>query len=52
MTVYCEDEDCIHYRDGKCECKWDTGQEAISLIMTLGGQMICSDQKDKEYEDS
>lgn len=53
MIVYCEDENCTHYRNGECECKWETGQEAISLVMTLGGQMICSDQKDRllEYGD-
>ena len=48
MIVYCGDENCIHNNDGICECRWDTGQEAISLIETLGGQIICSDQKDRE----
>lgn len=50
MTVYCEDRDCVHNNDGQCECRWDTGQEAISLVETLGGQVVCSDQKDREEE--
>lgn len=50
MIVYCEDRNCIHNNDGQCECRWPTGQLAISLEETLGGQMVCSDQKEKEEE--
>lgn len=51
MTVYCEDRECKHNNDGVCENRFDTGQEAIILIETLGGQVICSDQTDEDdYE--
>lgn len=50
MTVYCTDENCIHNNDGICECKWPIGTEAISMVETLGGQMICGDQSDREEE--
>lgn len=51
MIVYCGDERCIHNKDGVCENKSLTGQEAISLIETLGGSVICSDQRDREEDD-
>lgn len=52
MLVYCENEDCVHNKDGLCENKWPNGIEAISMLVTLGGDVICGDQKDKElWED-
>lgn len=51
MIVYCEDRLCKHNNDGICENHFDTGVEAISMAETLGGQMICSDQDDKEEDD-
>ena len=50
MTVYCEDIECKHNKDGVCENRFDTGQEAIILVGTIGGQVICSDQADEELE--
>ena len=50
MIVYCGSETCIHCEDGICTNKFDTGVEAISLVETLGGEMICSDQKDRVLE--
>ena len=51
MIVYCSDENCIHNNDGLCENKWPKGTEAIALEQTLSGQMICTDQKDRDEEE-
>ena len=32
------------------DTKFNTGVEAISMVETLGGEMICSDQQDRVLE--
>lgn len=48
--VYCGDDKCAYNRNGKCEHKEENGWEAISMELTLGGQAMCADQREKECE--
>ncbi len=51
MIVYCEDSLCRHNKDGICENHFSIGVEAVSMVVTLGGDVICSDQDDiDEYQ--
>ena len=47
MTVYCDCERCVHNKEGKCGNKLLDGEKAIYLEETLGGDVICSNQKFK-----
>lgn len=47
MIVRCDDEECRHNEDGIC----NNPSKEISMVLTLGGQVICSDQIEVEEEE-
>lgn len=55
MIVYCEVEECRHNKDGKCECVWPVGIEAIRIEHTHFGvecmDVDMLDDREKEGDD-
>jgi hypothetical protein len=37
VIVYCSVEECRHNKDGRCECVWPVGVEAIRIEQTPFG---------------
>ena len=50
MTVYCDVVECKHCKDGECENRFATGEEAIKLHMNCYGELICTDYVEIEEE--
>ena len=51
MRVYCDVLECINCKEGKCENKFETGEEAISLREDIFGKLICTDYKAEAEEE-
>lgn len=49
MIVYCSCKTCVWNEDGMCKGpEQPAGHTALYIIETVGGQMVCSDMKEKE----